>query len=130
MNKIAAMLDAVADSLEAKGLFKEAFEIDKVADEVSAPKAPYVPGIMPRYKEAISKYFRVGTKIDNIQIISIGVPNVKVSFDFMPASDAIYPADMKKMLEGNITIVASGDNKYYGMMTLINVIKDTYGEGH
>jgi len=32
--KISSMLDAVADRLEAKGLVKEAFEIDKVADEV------------------------------------------------------------------------------------------------
>ena len=32
LSKISSMLDAVADSLEAKGLIKEAFEIDKVAD--------------------------------------------------------------------------------------------------
>jgi len=31
-SKISSMLDAVANSLEAKGLIKEAFEIDKVAD--------------------------------------------------------------------------------------------------
>ena len=30
------MLDAVADSLEAKGLIKEAYEIDKVADAIEA----------------------------------------------------------------------------------------------
>jgi hypothetical protein len=36
MNKISSMLDAVADSLEAKGLVKEAYEIDKVADAVEA----------------------------------------------------------------------------------------------
>jgi len=34
LNKISSMLDAVADSLEKKGLIKEAFEIDKVADEI------------------------------------------------------------------------------------------------
>jgi hypothetical protein len=33
LSKISSMLDAVADSLEAKGLIKEAFEIDKIADE-------------------------------------------------------------------------------------------------
>jgi len=32
LNKISSMLDAVADSLEYKGLIKEAYEIDKVAD--------------------------------------------------------------------------------------------------
>jgi len=32
--KISSMLDAVADSLEAKGLIKEAYEIDKIADEL------------------------------------------------------------------------------------------------
>jgi CRISPR-associated protein Csx3 len=30
------MLDAVADSLEAKGLIKEAYEIDKIADKLAA----------------------------------------------------------------------------------------------
>jgi hypothetical protein len=34
-SKISSMLDAVADSLEAKGLIKEAYEIDKVADKIS-----------------------------------------------------------------------------------------------
>jgi len=33
-SKISSMLDAVADSLEARGLIKEAYEIDKVADLV------------------------------------------------------------------------------------------------
>ena len=36
LNKIAAMLDALADSLEAKGLIKEAYEVDRVANEVEA----------------------------------------------------------------------------------------------
>jgi hypothetical protein len=39
MNKISSMLDAVADSLEAKGYIKEAHEIDKVAvvlDQISS----------------------------------------------------------------------------------------------
>jgi len=34
LSKISSMLDAVADRLEAKGLIKEAYEIDKVADAV------------------------------------------------------------------------------------------------
>jgi len=36
----ASMLDAVANSLEAKGLIKEAYEIDKVADEIDLDIAP------------------------------------------------------------------------------------------
>ena len=36
MDKISSMLDAVADSLEARGLIKEAYEIDKVADAIEA----------------------------------------------------------------------------------------------
>ena len=38
------MLDAIADSLEKKGLVKEAYEIDKIADAVEAGKG-VVPGI-------------------------------------------------------------------------------------
>ena len=36
LNKISSMLDVVADSLEKKGLIKEAYEIDKIADAVEA----------------------------------------------------------------------------------------------
>jgi len=35
-NKISSMLDSIADRLEAKGLLKEAYELDKVADAVEA----------------------------------------------------------------------------------------------
>ena len=41
LNKISSMLDAVANSLETKGLIKEAYEIDKVADTIDA-SIPYV----------------------------------------------------------------------------------------
>jgi len=34
LNKISTMLDSIADRLEAKGLIKEAYELDKVADEI------------------------------------------------------------------------------------------------
>ena len=33
-NKISSMLDKVANSLEAKGFLKEAYELDKIADEL------------------------------------------------------------------------------------------------
>jgi hypothetical protein len=36
VNKISSMLDKVADSLEAKGYIKEAYEVDKVADKIEA----------------------------------------------------------------------------------------------
>lgn len=36
LSKISSMLDVIADSLEAKGLIKEAYEIDKIADIVDA----------------------------------------------------------------------------------------------
>jgi len=63
LSKISSMLDAVADSLEAKGLIKEAYEIDKVADEVEATlynepgtpvydllKSPHGPGWLPEHE--------------------------------------------------------------------------------
>jgi hypothetical protein len=40
LNKISSMLDAVADSLEKKGLIKEAYEIDKIADSIDKPLNP------------------------------------------------------------------------------------------
>jgi len=38
LTKISSMLDAVADSLEAQGLIKEAYEIDKIADAIDSQK--------------------------------------------------------------------------------------------
>jgi hypothetical protein len=38
MNKLSSMLDTVADSLEARGLIKEAYELDKVANEFDEQK--------------------------------------------------------------------------------------------
>lgn len=43
MNKISSMLDAVADSLEKKGLIKKAYEIDKIADFVDS--SSQIPGL-------------------------------------------------------------------------------------
>jgi hypothetical protein len=43
LNKISYLLDAVADSLEAKGLIKEAYEIDKVADEMDSLQSGSMP---------------------------------------------------------------------------------------
>jgi len=41
LNKISSMLDVVADRLEAKGLIKEAYEVDKVADAISLTTSDY-----------------------------------------------------------------------------------------
>lgn len=38
MNKISSMLDAVADCLEDRGLIKEAYELDRVANEFDEQK--------------------------------------------------------------------------------------------
>jgi len=40
-SKISSMLDAVAESLEAKGLVKEAYEIDKIADNIEKVSGLY-----------------------------------------------------------------------------------------
>jgi hypothetical protein len=38
LSKISSMLDDIANSLQKKGLIKEAYEIDKIADEFDDPK--------------------------------------------------------------------------------------------
>jgi len=43
LSKISSMLDAVANSLEAKGLIKEAYEIDKIADVIESSQ--FLPGL-------------------------------------------------------------------------------------
>jgi len=48
MNKISSMLDAVADSLEARGLIKEAYEIDKVADAIEPLEQRIVFGYLKK----------------------------------------------------------------------------------
>ena len=68
MNKISSMLDAVADSLEAKGLVKEAYEIDKVADTIDAL------AIDPRQQENFEfkkKLKRLPGKVDDNEKITL-----------------------------------------------------------
>ena len=48
LTKISSMLDAVADSLEAKGLIKEAYEIDKVADAIEPLEQRIVFGYLKK----------------------------------------------------------------------------------
>ena len=54
LNKISAKLDTIADSLEAKGFMKEAYEIDKVADMIEANQdfKTYTPDALPKTEEA------------------------------------------------------------------------------
>lgn len=46
MNKISSVLDKTADSLEARGLVKEAYEIDKVADAIEPLEQRIVFGFL------------------------------------------------------------------------------------
>ena len=41
--KISSMLDTIANSLESKGLIKEAYEIDKIADAIDNIEAGRIP---------------------------------------------------------------------------------------
>jgi hypothetical protein len=41
LNKISSVLDVIADRLEAKGLIKEAYEVDKIADAIGLTANDY-----------------------------------------------------------------------------------------
>ena len=67
LSKISSMLDAVADSLEAKGLIKEAYEIDKIADLLEdIKKAP--TNIRSKWVKDI--YDNTGA------VVSVGIENL------------------------------------------------------
>jgi hypothetical protein len=66
MNKISSMLDTVADSLEARGLIKEAYEIDKVADAVEVlSAAPMGLYFIVTYKDATGRTGVIGLHAAN-----------------------------------------------------------------
>jgi hypothetical protein len=68
LSKISSMLDAVADSLEAKGLIKEAYEIDKIADLLEdIKKAP--TNIRSKWVKDI--YDNTGA------VVSVGIENLE-----------------------------------------------------
>jgi hypothetical protein len=89
LTKISSALDAIADNLEKKGLVKEAFEIDKVADTVEALygvpgtpahdiiNRPYGPGWTPGHEskeiftvdELESKDFEVGKEFKPVVVL-------------------------------------------------------------
>jgi hypothetical protein len=63
LSKISSMLDAVADSLEAKGLIKEAYEIDRVADEIDKKPANSFGNITTAKPELYSKILDSATLV-------------------------------------------------------------------
>jgi hypothetical protein len=58
------MLDAVADSLEAKGLIKEAYEIDKVADELTNLLSGSTVPVKPPTYSQVRRINFIGSPID------------------------------------------------------------------
>lgn len=81
LTKISSMLDAIADSLENKGLIKEAYEIDKVADEVDKNVDIHAQNIIdivndnlrtPRNWKPVEVFTAINKEIENIIKLSSG----------------------------------------------------------
>jgi hypothetical protein len=63
IDKLSARLDLIADALEYKGLIKEAFEIDKIADMLDALEAAQIPeGVKTPLGSALRKFLQVDVK--------------------------------------------------------------------
>jgi hypothetical protein len=89
LNKISSMLDAVADSLEAKGLIKEAYEIDKVADWLDS-RNDFLGKFWENFADKDKTKSRPGDL--NRSSIKIGVPRIlfnEIAFEEDPRGE--YP---------------------------------------
>ena len=83
--KISSMLDKVANNLESKGLLKEAFELDRIADSLG--KLGAIAGKPKEIAEEISKDIAaVAAKVDNLneQIVNISSNRSEFVRDFTP----------------------------------------------
>ena len=100
-SKLSSMLDKVADGLESKGLTREAYEVDKIADMVD--KALDNPNIMPdwlkfpnrfKYREQLMHLFRnePNRTINNYVNIKTG----KV-MELMNNLDSLAPEDIRNI---------------------------------
>lgn len=89
VNKIASMLDAIADSLEAKGFKKEAYEIDKIADVLDKPNILYY-GLFFDQTEA-QKLF---DQKNSGELLERKIPDPHVTFAFKPKPEQIPPAEL------------------------------------
>lgn len=88
-NKISSMLDAVADRLEAKGLVKEAYEIDRVADQVDASvNIPVDMGTNTALRNPESYMKRVREQVNSLKTTGKGI------FPFMRPSELEWKKDM------------------------------------
>jgi len=70
LSKISSMLDAVADSLEKKGLIKEAYEIDKVADILSGKQQIFETHTYEELKKMADNMLNLSKQIDKSNLPS------------------------------------------------------------
>ena len=82
LSKISSMLDAVADSLEKKGFIKEAYEIDKIADQTDEIDFDTISKPVPPPKP----------------IPKPNSPEIYKDTDFIRALDDLVP-ELKKLLD-------------------------------
>lgn len=122
-DKIASVLDAVADSLEEKGLIKEAFEIDKIADTIEAAIPYGVDTIVGKALDiAFARMGRRPTNIEEVKSITLeemtkqigkGL-NVDTFEGYKEKINAFnnLPALLKYL--GNLRMAAGGMDKTHG----------------
>jgi len=100
-NKISTMLDAVAEKLEAKGLIKEALEIDKVADAVDcriSSAEPMDETEIKKYMYSVEKPY-VKTYDQYITLISDSKKYDAMSAFLLDLQGALHSKDIKKAKE-------------------------------
>lgn len=115
LNKISAMLDAIADNLEKKGLVKEAFEIDKVADQIDFDiiyKYPFTRTPKNTQRTVIDITEEERSKIRS----KLGEgPNMQIVFEELSPNYSDYYKLVGLYYDENGSLKAAKDRKWYGV---------------
>ena len=112
LGKLASMLDSIAERLEKKGLTREAYELDKVADKLEAHTHSVPPSTLPvKIRDILSPM-----KISSAQVHTEGslIAFVEVGVTRSPFTmEGLQAVELKNLLAGGLMYLsAQGDNAY------------------
>ena len=94
LTRISFMLDAIADRLEAQGLIKQAYEIDKIADHLGAYEIDKIVDVLK--KKELPIQVKISWTLKFIETIAnlASIPHAKPVYDYNNGSHVIsYPVE-------------------------------------
>lgn len=124
--KISSALDSIADRLESRGLIKEAYEIDKIADSVEAESKCEVKDAGPKGRGLYAvQPIKTGDNIFTISATEISPEDWTLIEESKKMSPEHNLIDLYGLIWGNKHSVALGKVPYQASSKEMEILKNT-----